>query len=286
MESGEPLSALLIDIDHFKSFNDNYGHQVGDQVIKLMAAVLREHVREHDLAARYGGEELIAVLPGTDLEACRQFAERIRGVVAEQRIRRRTTGEEICLDHHFGRRRRVPPGRIRRKPDRALRPRALSRQAPGTQSRADRTRPRRRHRCGLRRCLRTRQSTLTYLAATCRRCAIYSRATAIVLTQSRVSGQLKTKHDLDGELCRRIETGGIHEANRIVFIAWPACVGRARSLRACKPHRLCQGHQGLPDRRQERSARGLRQADRSRLHDGARVPHQGNDEGRQPTRSR
>jgi diguanylate cyclase len=95
MENGEPLSALMIDIDHFKKFNDSYGHQVGDQVIKLMATVLREHVRENDLAARYGGEELIAVLPGVDLEACRRVAERIRTVIAERRIRRRATGEEI-----------------------------------------------------------------------------------------------------------------------------------------------------------------------------------------------
>ena len=96
MENGEPLSALMIDIDHFKKFNDTYGHQVGDQVIKLVAAVLRENVREDDLAARYGGEELIAVLPGNDLAACRQVAERIRSVIADRRIRRRTTGEEIA----------------------------------------------------------------------------------------------------------------------------------------------------------------------------------------------
>jgi diguanylate cyclase len=95
MESGEPLSAFMIDIDHFKKFNDTYGHQVGDQVLKLTAAVLREHVRDNDLAARYGGEELMAVLPGTNLEACRQIAERVRTVIAERRIRRRTTGEEI-----------------------------------------------------------------------------------------------------------------------------------------------------------------------------------------------
>jgi diguanylate cyclase len=95
MESGSALSVFLTDIDHFKSFNDNYGHQVGDQVIKLVAGVLREHVRDSDLAARYGGEELMAVLPGVDLDACREIAERIRSTIAERRIRRRATGEDI-----------------------------------------------------------------------------------------------------------------------------------------------------------------------------------------------
>ncbi len=63
METGEPLSILMIDIDHFKKFNDRYGHQIGDQVLRLVAKVLQESVREGDLAARYGGEELMAVLP-------------------------------------------------------------------------------------------------------------------------------------------------------------------------------------------------------------------------------
>ena len=92
---GEPLGVLMLDIDHFKTFNDNFGHGVGDQVLRLIAKVLREKVREQDLSARYGGEELIAVLPGMNLQACQQIAERIRDVVAERRIRRRSTGEEI-----------------------------------------------------------------------------------------------------------------------------------------------------------------------------------------------
>jgi diguanylate cyclase len=92
MEKGEPLSVLLIDIDHFKKFNDNFGHGVGDQVLRLMAKVLRERVREIDLPARYGGEELIAVLPGAEL-ACEVVAERIRRSISECRISRRSTGE-------------------------------------------------------------------------------------------------------------------------------------------------------------------------------------------------
>ena len=95
MEKDEPLSILLIDIDHFKKFNDDYGHQVGDQVLRLVAKVLQESVREIDLAARFGGEELIAVLPGADLAACAAVAERIRRRIAEARLTRRATGKEI-----------------------------------------------------------------------------------------------------------------------------------------------------------------------------------------------
>jgi diguanylate cyclase len=95
MEHGQPLSALLIDIDHFKRFNDTFGHGVGDQVLRLVAKALREKVRENDLPARYGGEELIAILPGADLAACTLSAERIRRALAECKITRRSTGEEL-----------------------------------------------------------------------------------------------------------------------------------------------------------------------------------------------
>jgi diguanylate cyclase len=95
MENGEPLSALLIDIDHFKTFNDNFGHGVGDQVLRLMARVLRERMRDGDLPARYGGEELIAVLPGAALATCEAVAERIRRAIAECHITRRSTGEAL-----------------------------------------------------------------------------------------------------------------------------------------------------------------------------------------------
>ncbi|MBW7972849.1 GGDEF domain-containing protein [Bradyrhizobium sp. BR 10289] len=94
-EWGEPLSVLLLDIDHFKTFNDNFGHGVGDQVLRLMAKVLREKVRTQDLPARYGGEELIAVLPDADLATCAELAERIRYAIAECTITRRSTGETL-----------------------------------------------------------------------------------------------------------------------------------------------------------------------------------------------
>ncbi len=95
MEQGEPLSILLIDVDHFKKFNDNFGHQVGDQVLRLISKVLRERVRECDLPARYGGEELIVVLPGMDLRTSQGLAEHIRRTIAECHITRRSTGEAI-----------------------------------------------------------------------------------------------------------------------------------------------------------------------------------------------
>jgi diguanylate cyclase len=95
METGEPLSILMIDIDHFKKFNDSFGHQVGDQVLRLVAKVLQESVREGDLAARYGGEELMAVLPGVHLESCVDIAERVRHRISEARLTRRVSGEAI-----------------------------------------------------------------------------------------------------------------------------------------------------------------------------------------------
>ncbi|MDE2063359.1 MAG: GGDEF domain-containing protein, partial [Bradyrhizobium sp.] len=95
MEAGTPLGILMLDIDHFKKFNDGYGHQVGDQVLRLVARVLQDSVRECDLAARYGGEELMAILPGATIDACIEVAERIRRRIADARLTRRTTGEEI-----------------------------------------------------------------------------------------------------------------------------------------------------------------------------------------------
>jgi diguanylate cyclase len=92
---GEPLSVLLLDIDHFKTFNDNFGHGVGDQVLRLVAKVLRERVREVDLPARYGGEELIAILPGADIDMCGAVAELIRRTIEECQITRRSTGETL-----------------------------------------------------------------------------------------------------------------------------------------------------------------------------------------------
>jgi diguanylate cyclase len=93
--SARPLSLLLADIDHFKQFNDTFGHQVGDQVLRLVAGVLTRSVKGRDRAARYGGEEFAVILPQTDLEGARNLAEQIRRTVAGNRIRSKTDGQDL-----------------------------------------------------------------------------------------------------------------------------------------------------------------------------------------------
>ena len=77
------LSMVICDIDHFKSVNDTYGHDVGDEVIREFAARLKKRVRGIDLACRYGGEEFVVVMPETDMALAGVVAERIRVAVAE-----------------------------------------------------------------------------------------------------------------------------------------------------------------------------------------------------------
>ena len=96
MESGAPLSVMLVDIDHFKHFNDNLGHQLGDNVLRLVAGVLKTELRESDFAARYGGDELIAGLPGADSATAKEIADRIRTTISERNIIRRSTRETLA----------------------------------------------------------------------------------------------------------------------------------------------------------------------------------------------
>ena len=78
-----PLSALIVDLDHFKKFNDSYGHVVGDQVLKAVAQMMSSALRENDILGRYGGEEFSIILPETNSEAAIGVAERLIAHVAE-----------------------------------------------------------------------------------------------------------------------------------------------------------------------------------------------------------
>ncbi|MDO6428431.1 diguanylate cyclase [Thalassotalea sp. 1_MG-2023] len=76
-------SLVMIDIDHFKDVNDNYGHMVGDDVIRHLSSVIRKHVRETDVSGRYGGEEFAILLSDTSVENAQIFAERLRAEIED-----------------------------------------------------------------------------------------------------------------------------------------------------------------------------------------------------------
>lgn len=82
--NNERLALILIDIDHFKSINDNYGHLVGDEVLKQFALTLKQNAREKDFIARWGGEEFIIVSPNADKDSIKTYAESLRLVVENQ----------------------------------------------------------------------------------------------------------------------------------------------------------------------------------------------------------
>jgi diguanylate cyclase (GGDEF)-like protein len=85
--SQEPLALVMLDLDRFKQINDTHGHPTGDVILYETARIVRESAREIDMVGRYGGEEFIAILPGTDEEAAAQFAERVRLAVSEHVFR-------------------------------------------------------------------------------------------------------------------------------------------------------------------------------------------------------
>ncbi|MBU0916312.1 MAG: GGDEF domain-containing protein [Gammaproteobacteria bacterium] len=92
---GEVYSVMLVDIDHFKRINDNLGHAAGDEVLRAVAAILKDHAREVDRVARYGGEEFCVLLPHTDHEGALQAAERLRSAVHRTDIP--WQDEQICV---------------------------------------------------------------------------------------------------------------------------------------------------------------------------------------------
>lgn len=96
----QPLACLMLDIDHFKRFNDTRGHPCGDAVLRHLAAVLRDVARQMDVVARYGGEEFALLLPNTDLDGACTVAERIRRTTAESVVT--FGGEDLTLTLSVG----------------------------------------------------------------------------------------------------------------------------------------------------------------------------------------
>ncbi|MBU0483664.1 MAG: diguanylate cyclase [Proteobacteria bacterium] len=99
---GQPLSTIILDIDHFKSINDNYGHQTGDQVIEKTAQILRATLREYDIICRYGGEEFLLILPMTPLKKAIEIAERLRLTIANTIIPEERKGVKIAITISLG----------------------------------------------------------------------------------------------------------------------------------------------------------------------------------------
>ncbi len=93
--SGQIFTLLLLDIDHFKSFNDNFGHQVGDQVLRLVARTLTDGIKGKDFASRYGGEEFCILLPETNLDHGIAVAESLRKALASKEVINRSNGEPL-----------------------------------------------------------------------------------------------------------------------------------------------------------------------------------------------
>jgi diguanylate cyclase len=94
-QSGEPLTLLMCDIDHFKAFNDKFGHVTGDQVLRLVAMSMKQNVKGRDIAARYGGEEFIVALPKTALPQGITVADHIRRAIMTKELTKRSSGEHL-----------------------------------------------------------------------------------------------------------------------------------------------------------------------------------------------
>ncbi len=98
----QPITCIMMDIDHFKSFNDNYGHQVGDEVLKVTARILTGGVRNEDVLCRYGGEEFCIVMPSTGGEEAARVAEQLR-ITIESRAAKNVRGlKDVNITASFG----------------------------------------------------------------------------------------------------------------------------------------------------------------------------------------
>jgi diguanylate cyclase len=95
IEESQDLTLLMIDIDHFKQFNDSYGHLIGDEVIKIVARTLGDTLKGTDTVARYGGEEFAVILPNTPGSGGMVVAEMIRKSIAGKELKRKSSGENF-----------------------------------------------------------------------------------------------------------------------------------------------------------------------------------------------
>ncbi len=93
--TGRPLSCMMVDLDHFKRYNDTYGHDTGDEVIRHAAEILRATARGSDYPCRFGGEEFLVICPDTDADGCVDFGQRILATMSQRSL---TCGEDV---HHI-----------------------------------------------------------------------------------------------------------------------------------------------------------------------------------------
>jgi len=94
-QRNEPLSLIMADVDHFKQFNDKFGHLTGDQVLRLVAVAMKHNVKGQDIVARYGGEEFVIALPDTTLRSAAAVADHIRRAVMAKELMKRSSGERL-----------------------------------------------------------------------------------------------------------------------------------------------------------------------------------------------
>ncbi len=94
-KEGKQFCLLMVDVDHFKKFNDSFGHLLGDQVLKIVAQAMKEVIKGRDMVARYGGEEFAIILPETPLKGGEIVAETIRKAISTRELKRKDTGESL-----------------------------------------------------------------------------------------------------------------------------------------------------------------------------------------------
>jgi len=97
-----PLSILIFDIDHFKAYNDTYGHLCGDSALKRIADILNKHIKEKDHMFRFGGEEFVAILTNTSLEKAIQLAQKIQTDIRDEAIEHKTSPTHDCITCSVG----------------------------------------------------------------------------------------------------------------------------------------------------------------------------------------